>query len=194
MTMACVTMGRPVGIALAAVVALAVTSCIIAEPPTDSARLPVTRPTIVHGSVVPSASSVLGRFPSTVIVPVELFDPTVTFEYAAWIDFNPATGEGLEFWSTSEFQQANTTGRVRTLEIPLRAPSDDRCHVLEVIVALRLAGQSGTDAHAALDPGGDIVTWFYNPSGDPGGCPSLDAGIDAATPDAATDAGDGSIP
>ncbi len=189
-------MRRRSGIAAFAAVALAVTSCIIAEPPTDSARLPVARPTIIHGSVVPPASAVLGRFPTTFIVPVELFDPTATFEYAAWIDFNPATGEGLEFWSTSEFTQANTQGRVRTLEIPLRAPPDDRCHVIEVIVALRLAGQSGTGAHAALDPGGDIVTWHYNPSGDVAGCPALDAGIDAAVPDAGADAdaGDGSIP
>lgn len=189
-------MRRRLGIGVFAAVALAVTSCIIAEPPTDAARLPVARPTIVRGSVVPPASSVLGRFPSTFIVPVELFDPTATFEYAAWIDFNPATGEGLEFFSTSEFQQANTQGRVRTLEIPLRAPPDDRCHVVEVIVALRLAGQSGTGAHAALDPGGDIVTWFYNPAGDVAGCPVLDAGIGTTPADASVDvdAGDGSIP
>lgn len=187
-------MRRPLAFAFFAAVTAAVTSCIIAEPPTDPPRLPLARPTIVRGSVVPPASSVLGRFPSTFIVPVELFDPTATFEYAAWIDFNPATGEGLEFFSTSEFQQANTAGRVRTLEIPLRAPPDDRCHVIEVVVALRLAGQSGTGAHAALDPGGDIVTWFYNPSGDLAGCPMLDAGIDAAVPDAGADTGDGSIP
>lgn len=171
-----------------------VTSCIIAEPPTDPPRLPLARPTIVRGSVVPAASSVLGRFPDKFIVPVELFDPTVTFEWAAWIDFNPATGEGLEFFSTSEFEQANTVGRVRTLEIPLRAPANDRCHVVEVVVALRLAGQQGVGAHAPLDPGGDVVTWFYNPSGDLAGCPVLDAGIDAAGSDAAADASDGGIP
>lgn len=176
-----------------AAAAAAVTSCIIAEPPTDPPRLPLARPTIVHGSVVPPASGVLGRFPDKFIVPVELFDPTVTFEWAAWIDFNPATGEGLDSFSTSEFEQSNVDGRVRTLEIQMRPPTDDRCHVIEVVVALRLAGQQGTGAHAALDPGGDIVTWFYNPSGSLEGCPTLDAGIVPGPLDASPEASDGAI-
>lgn len=178
------------------VVLAAATSCIIAEPPSDPPRLPVSRPTIVRGSVVPPPSNILGRFPDKFIVPVELFDPTVTFEWALWIDFNAATGEGLEFLGTSEFEAANSTGRVRTLEIPVRAPADDRCHVIEVVVALRF-GPGVTGAHAPLDPGGDIVSWFYNPTGDPSGCPMLDAGIDASGIDAGNDAdggADGGIP
>ena len=178
-----------------AAAALGITACIIAEPPTDPPRLPLARPTIVRGSVVPPASQVLGRFPAKFIVPVELFDPTATFEWAAWIDFNPATGAGLEFFGTSEFEQANTVGRVRTIEVPLLRPADDRCHVIEVVVALRFAGQDGIGAHAPLEPGGDIVTWFYSPSGDLAGCPVLDAGIEPIAPDAG-DGGDsgGALP
>jgi len=179
------------------VVLAAATSCIIAEPPSDPPRLPVSRPTIVRGSVVPPSSNILARFPDKFIVPVELFDPTVTFDWAVWVDFNSATGEGLEFFGTSEFEAANTNGRVRTLEIPVRAPADDRCHVIEVIVALHFLGQQGTGAHAPLPPGGDIVSWLYNPTGDPSGCPTLDAGIDASGIDAGIPAdggGDGSIP
>lgn len=175
---------------LAVVILGAVASCVISEPPSDPPRLPRSRPTIVRGSVVPPASNVIGRFPEKFIVPVELFDPTADFEWAVWVDFNPATGEGLEFFETSRFVQANTTGRVRTLEIALPAPSDDRCHVIEVIVALRFAGQSLTGAHAPLDPGGDIVTWFYNPRGDLSGCPMLDAGI-VPISDASSEAGEG---
>jgi hypothetical protein len=155
----------------------AITSCIIAEPPSDPPRLPTTRPTIVRGSVVPPASSIVGRWPDRFTVFVELSDPTVSFEYAVWIDFNPATGEGLQDFRTSTFVQENTTNRVRRLEIPLGAPSDDRCHVVEVLVALRFVGQEGTGAHAPLDPGGDVVSWIYNPKGDTTGCPLLDAGI-----------------
>jgi hypothetical protein len=174
---------------------LAVISCIIAEPPTDPPRLPPSRPTIVRGDVIPSASQVLGRLPPKFIVPVELFDPTVTFEWALWVDFNPATGAGLEFFGTSEFEQANTVGRVRSIEASFGLPpDDDRCHVIEVIVALRFAGQQGTGAHAPLDPGGDVVTWFYNPSGDLSGCPVLDAGLEPLPPDSGADAADGAIP
>lgn len=182
-------------LALAALVGIAsVSSCIIAEPPNDPPALPLTRPTIVRGSVVPPASSVLGRFPDKFIVPVELFDPTVSFEWAAWIDFNPATGEGLEFFDVSEFTEANTIGRVRTLEVLLRAPAEDRCHVIEVVVGLRLQGNQGLGAHAPAEPGGDIVTWYYAPNGDMGSCPVLDAGLDASPLDAEAGAdGDGGV-
>jgi hypothetical protein len=174
----------------------AITSCIIAEPPSDLPRLPIARPTIVRGSVVPAPSNVIGRFPDKFIVPVELFDPTATFFWAAWVDFNPATGEGLQFFEKSEFAQVNTTGRVRTLEITLPSPTEDRCHVIEIVVGLSFEGQSGTGAHAPLDPGGDSVAWFYNPSGDLEGCPMLDAGIEASAPatDGGGDGGDGGIP
>lgn len=171
------------------VLAGAVTACIIAEPPSDPPRLPLTRPTIVRGSVVPPASNIIGRWPDRFIVPVELSDPTLAFEFAVWIDFNPATGEGLVDFRTSTFVQENTTGRVRRLEIPLAAPSDDRCHVVEVLVALRFVGQERTGAHAPSPPGGDIVSWTYNPSGDTSGCPLLDAGIEP-TPQDGGDAGD----
>lgn len=165
----------------------AVTACIIAEPPSDPPRFPLTRPTIVRGSVVPPASNIIGRWPDKFIVPVELSDPNVTFEYAVWIDFNAATGEGLVDFQRSAFVEANTIDRVRRLEIALAEPSDDRCHVVEVLVSLRF-GPEG--AHAFTDPGGDIVSWIFNPSGDTSGCPLLDAGIEPTLQDAG-DAGDG---
>ena len=67
--------------------------------------------------------------------------------------------------------------------------------MIEVVVALRFAGQDGIGAHAPLEPGGDIVTWFYSPSGDLAGCPVLDAGIEPIAPDAG-DGGDsgGALP
>src|SRR4051794_1389255 len=117
-------MGRGRPTMLFAVLSVATVSCLIAEPPTDPPRLPPSRPTIVRGSVVPPASQVLGRLPTKFIVPVELFDSTVTFEWALWVDFNPATGAGLEFFGPSEFEQANTTGRVRTIEASFGLPPD----------------------------------------------------------------------
>ena len=46
--------------------------CVLVEPPADLPASPPTRPTILHGSVVPSTSAVLGTFPAKFIVPVEI--------------------------------------------------------------------------------------------------------------------------
>jgi hypothetical protein len=155
--------------------AISVDACVIAEPPSDLPRLPETRPTIMHGSVVPSASGILGRWPDKFTVPVELVDPRTTIVWTAFVDYNPATGEGLEgIEQKSEFEQGATTqGRVRMLEVPIGPPSLDRCHIIEVVVALRLK-----QSHTPDEPGGDSVTWIYSPTGDLAGCPVLDAGIE----------------
>lgn len=166
-------------------------ACVLAQPSGEIPRLPPTRPTIMHPLVVPSTSAVLTHFPDKFIVPVELADPTADFVYATFIDYNPLTGEGLvDGPTTSRFQLDNATQRTRRLDITIPEPAElGRCHVIEVIVALRL--KSTTDpknVHTPDEPGGDIVTWFYNPNGDVGGCPSLDGGVDAR-PDG--DAGEG---
>lgn len=177
--------------ALFALVVAVGDGCILVEPAADLPELPLTRPTILRGSVVPSASSVLTVFPSELIVPVELVDATRSFDYAVFVDYNPSTGEGLLVPAqTSNFAIGNTVERTRVLSIALSTPPDlDRCHVIEVVVALRLeSGTSAQATHTPAEPGGDLVTWFYNPNGDLGGCPTLDAGFDA--PFDAGEAGD----
>jgi hypothetical protein len=172
---------RAAGVALAAVASTFAThACIIADPPTDLPTLPELRPVIIRGSVVPSVSAVLGYWPDKFIVPVELGDPRSRIYYSAFVDYNSATGEGLDSApATSDFEpgSASTNGRVRTLEVPISQPSLDSCHVVEVVVALRLTTTDPRNAHTPGEPGGDSVTWFYNPSGDPSGCPVADAGL-----------------
>jgi hypothetical protein len=69
-------------------------------------------------------------------------------------------------------------------------PTLDRCHVVEIVVALRLNSvKDPKNAHTPDDPGGDSVTWFFSPSGDFAGCPVLDAGITPLPPDAALESG-----
>jgi hypothetical protein len=170
-------------------------ACILAQPSGEIPRIPETRPTIVHSSLVPSTSSVLTRFPSTFIVPVELADPTVQVLYAAFVDYSPlgSGGTGLvDSVVTSDFEPSNTAGRIRTLNVLIPEPTDtDRCHKIEVVVALHLVSAlDSRSAHTPVDPGGDIATWFYNPNGDLGGCPALDAGLDAATD---AEAGEGGV-
>jgi hypothetical protein len=185
------TPGVP-GLGLAAVVSvIASHACVIADPPTDLPTLPELRPVIVRGSVVPSASSIVGRWPDKFIVPVELVDPSVRIFYSAFVDYNSATGEGIDGApQTSDFELNSTNGRVRTLEVPITPPSLDRCHVVEVVVALRLkATTDPKNAHTPDEPGGDSVTWFYSPSGDLAGCPVLDAGITPLDLDAEAEGG-----
>jgi hypothetical protein len=163
---------------------LAVTSCIIAEPGTDPPRSPVTRPHIVRTSVVPPAGEVLGQWPSKFVVPVELSDPTVPFGYVMFIDYDSSTDSGLTAaCGTNTFEAATlANGGLRIQEIALPAPPDlDRCHVVEVLVALQInCDQDSNAAHAPPEPGGDSVTWIYNPTGDVNGCPTLDAGLEAS--------------
>jgi hypothetical protein len=183
-------------VAIGSAVVVLQDACVIASPSGDLPRLPDSRPTIVHSSLVPTTSAVLTHFPSTFSVPVELSDPTVDFVYAAFIDYNPLTGEGLvDVPRDSLFTAANAepgrTGLIRTIKVNIPAPSDlGACHRIEIIVALRLNRRDPKNAHTPEEPpGGDIATWFYNPNGDLGGCPSLDAGIDAELD--AAEAGEG---
>jgi hypothetical protein len=170
-------------------------ACVIVDPPGDLPQLPPLRPTIVHGSVVPPASGVIASWPpnDVFIVPVELADPTAAFQWAAFVDYNGR--EGLVDSDTSRFDAQNqkTRGRIRQLEIKIAQPDLDRCHVIEVVVALELDQRF---KHLPKDPtiGADSVTWFFNPSGDLSNCPALDAGVDArfdseAATDGATDGG-----
>jgi hypothetical protein len=174
-----------VGFAASAVLALALSdACVIAEPPTELPRLPEQRPSILRASVTPPPSVVVGSWPEKFIVPVELSDPRSTIWYSAFVDYNPATGAGLDGEPrTSRFEptSGSTQGNVRLLEVLISRPpasDENRCHVVEVVVALRL--KSTTDeknAHTPDEPGGDIVTWFYSPGGNLAGCPVLDAGL-----------------
>jgi hypothetical protein len=164
---------------------LAVTSCIIAEPGTDPPTASVTRPHIVRTSVVPPAGEVLGQWPAKLVVPVELSDPTQSFYYALFIDYDSSLfpAPGAPVCGPSSFESgALTNGGLRVLEIPLGMPPDNQgCHVVEVLVALSMVCTDDWNvAHAPPDPGGDSVSWIYNPTGDVNGCPTFDAGLEAS--------------
>ena len=152
-----------------------VDACVIADPPTPLPQVPDGRPRILHSSVVPSTSAVLATWPVTFLVPVELSNPRADVAWASFVDFNPATGEGFDNSQISVWEP--TGSAIRVLEIPITMPSLDRCHVVEIVVALRLNTSNTQTAHTPEPPGGDIVTWFFSPSGDLAGCPVLDAGL-----------------
>jgi hypothetical protein len=183
---------RMIGTGAALASLLVAASCVIADPPTELPRLPPSRPVIVRGTVVPAVSAILGHWPDKFIVPVELVDPRVTIYYSAFVDYNPATGEGLDGRpQASQYDSKFTQGSIRTLEILITPPSLDRCHTVEIVVALNVS--SFTDpriAHTPPEPGGDSVNWFYSPGGDLAGCPTLDAGIPIGDAEAGVAVGD----
>jgi hypothetical protein len=169
-------------------VATIIDACVIADPPSDLPRLGEMRPTIVRESVVPSMSSVLGRWPTTFVVPVELSDPQAEIAWASFIDYNPATGAGVQQFDVAK-PGSSTNGRIHTLEIPIQQPADNGCHVVEIVVGLRL---NALNVHTPEPPGGDTATWLFNLSGDLSGCPIRDAGIvPIIDADAGADAGGG---
>ncbi len=180
--------GRSIGALLA--VGGVVGACVLAEPATNLPTLPDLRPTIVRGSVVPTASAVLATWPAKFIVPVELIDPRETIVWAAFVDYNSVANSGFDSFSRSTYEASSTSDNIRLLQIPITQPSSDKCHLVEVVVAKNLNTSFAQTAHTPLEPGGDIVSWFYNPSGDLDGCPSVDAGF-APVADAGADAGDG---
>ncbi len=174
------------GLACGVVVAAVTSSCIIAETPAELPKLPAFRPTILHGSVAPPASRILVTFPDKFVIPVELVDPSLPFQWRLFVDYNPLTGDGIVDTGTSFFERGATTGGIRVVEVAVPTPDTSRCHVIEFIVANGFRGDiEGRQAHTPDSTGGDSVVWFYVPGGDSRVCSAPDAG--GAPPDAAAD-------
>jgi hypothetical protein len=174
-------------------------ACVIAEPPADLPAVPTGRPNILSSNVTPPNTGVLTRWPSTFFVPVELTDARQTFYLAAYVDYNPITGEGLQAVPFDSPVAPGHSGRQqRTVAVQIPAPIAEGCHTVEMIVAFSLQDVTGglndrraSHTAARLDDG-DSITWYYSTNGDPSGCALIDAGL---LPDAAAlEAGAGSVP
>lgn len=177
---------------LATMLAGLILSCVIAEPPGDLPQLPERRPTIVRGSVVPTVSAVLGTWPDKFILPVEMSDPRSTLFVSAFVDYNPSDQTASGIRGVLEIPAPADLRNPRIIEVPLNEPTLDRCHTVEIIVALRFnAFTDPNNAHTPAPPGGDSVSWFFSPTGDLAGCPVLDAGITPAVGDAEADGSGG---
>jgi hypothetical protein len=157
-------------VAVAALSAIA--SCILADAAPALPKPPSLRPTIVKGSVFPSASEPVGDLPAEFLVPVELADPTKPFEWKVFVDFDPL-GNADDFVE----QRGGNAGSVTApnLQVVPFSVNKDRlaggCHRIEFVVALRF------DSARASDPLlSDSVTWFYTPTGNLAGCTTYDGG------------------
>jgi hypothetical protein len=175
-----------------AVTASGVSACLVVEPPGDLPTTPVRRPTIRRSEASPVASFVLGAWPESFLVPVELVDASQTFQWRVFVDYDPEDRrvEPAVFGASAP-NLADRNGNVRLVRATVPAPTDNgRCHVIEFLVAARFLGDlEGRTAHTPAAPGGDSIVWFYSPGGDLSGCPVYSAAIDAGTD--ASDAGTG---
>jgi hypothetical protein len=174
------------GVVLAIASLAAADACVITDPPGDFQGLPERPPTIIRSQVFPPATQIITRLPQLFLVPIELSDPQGRYYWAAFVDYNPAV-DGAHVGSG--FDLTGNGSRRQNLEIAI-AESDappDRCHTIEIVVGIEPRDRSDARLiHTPEPPGGDSITWFYNPGGDPAGCPAMDAGIDAAPWDADT--------
>jgi hypothetical protein len=152
----------------------AVAACIVADPPPDIPAPPPHHPTILHGSVVPPTTQVLTDISPAGLsfeVPVELEDPNASFEWNVFVDYDPNLNP---LPKTGRFEAPDLTAfdaGVRMINFTVKV-SDTSCHVIELVVALQFSVGS---SHTPNQYGGDTATWFVNPSGEPGGCPTYDA-------------------
>ncbi len=130
----------------------------------------------------PPTNRLLLRFPDKFIIPVELVNPSATFQWRAYIDYDPLIGDPPVDVGTSSFDPASSDGGIRTIEVAITPPADlGSCHVVEFLVANSFLGAiEGRPAHTPDSIGGDSVIWFYAPGGDTRSCPtfSQDAGAD----------------
>jgi hypothetical protein len=174
-----VSIGRACALGLCAGCLAGFVACVLADPPPELPTVPQSPPRIESTAVVPPTNTVISVWPTTFIVPVDLDNPTVDFEWRAFVDFNPNTGT---FQASGTSRANGGDAGTRIVDTPIPPPRDlTSCHVVEFLVAIHFVGNA---QHEFDSVGGDGVAWMYNPSGDPAGCPTFDAGslVDGSFP------------
>jgi hypothetical protein len=189
-----------------AVAMLVSTACVTAPPP-ELPQQAVHRPTILRESVVPPAGLILPDLPLEFIVPVELEDPSESFQWDVFIDYNACVDSSCT--PTQPLSPVVTvTPTPGTLDggvelVSFSAPKGldpSRCHTIDFLVAHQFLQGFPHQPDAV---GGDIATWTYDPGGaipcsdlvydagslQDGAFPPADAGSEAlpAVPESGTD-------
>jgi hypothetical protein len=172
-------------------------ACIVAPPP-DLPPQPVIRPTILHDSAYPLPDQILtaADIPDggtlTFLVPVELVDPTRTFSWELFVDYDPYAATTPLLFGQVQPTPGSVDGGTIVVPFALNfgeAPLDMAyCHRIQFLVAYTFSA-----SHTPDSLGGDSVTWLYNGAGGVNGCPPFDAGLgDSGVP--LTDAGPDQLP
>lgn len=182
------------GAATAASLAVA---CLVADAPPDPPTPAPFPPVIATASVYPPVEQILTEFPTEFIVPVQLVNPAASFQYSVFIDYDPSNPTEPLLAATKTAGLDGVDGGFYDVEFSIDDPNvtseagATTCHLIEFIVALSF---TEPDFHTPNPPGGTMVYWWYNPSGDLSGCPLLDPNADGSFPlpeGSTLDAGDG---
>jgi hypothetical protein len=188
-----------IGGGLAASVAVA---CILADPPPLDQPPPQSRPVIISEEVQPPLDQKIGAPPTGV--------SSLTFTVAVLAD----PGEPLTWWLLQDFDSVRDTARlswrappdagtqplidndasqsVQQLSMTVQPSDLEQCHTFTLVVAAAAPGfetNSNAVAVPVYPPGGDRVTWWYQPI-DTDTCAYFDAAPPTFQPDGG-DAGDG---
>lgn len=175
---------RLMGCVSVALVTIAVSACVLADPP---ATLPIVAegPPSIEADVVPSTLNVLTQWPTSggFVIPVYLIDPTKTIQWLAYTDYSAVPMASLPTAAVKSVGP-NDGAAVRVVHAVVTEPVGPGCHTVEVIIAYSFTGFTP-------DPPSAIVSWFFAPSGDPDDCSPYEAGAlaDATFPGTASEAG-----
>ncbi|HLK37000.1 MAG TPA: hypothetical protein VKU41_09645 [Polyangiaceae bacterium] len=160
---------------LSALGAVTFAAACVTTPPPDLPKVSQPPPTILHGSVVPPADLILSTWPAEFDVPLEIYDPSASFAWEAFVDYDPTSNTSPLTGQTVGPPIAVDAG-VYVQAFHLGQPSDlGFCHRIEFDVARGFDTTSGSP-HTPNSLGGDSIVWFYNAGGGPNGCPVYDAG------------------
>ena len=151
-----------------AAVSLAVlmAACIVADPPAELPSPPNLPPRIVQGSVYPPPSRVIPALPAEFLVPVELVDPSQTFRWEVFVDFDQARNELPTSNGTVTPDQTALDAGKRLVPFSLDSKSSSldpsSCHVIEFLVAVTF---EQAYPHTPTDPpgGGRRVSFRRRP-------------------------------
>ncbi len=174
-----------VGLAFVALSAVGV-ACVLADPPPIDPPPPELQPFILYGSVSPPASLKITapptNVPLTFTVPV-LASVSAGVTFRVFVDLDP-TSSATPFKLFSVTDDGGATGetpdadnestRVFTFSIGSSTPIDfGTCHSFTFVVAGSKGFEDNASALPIDPPGGDQITWFYEPITD---CTFYDAG------------------
>jgi hypothetical protein len=167
----------------------AIVACVLADPPPIQTPPPLQAPFIITGSVTPPPLEKIRANPpcpngagsDCFVVPV-MVDPNAAVAWRVFVDLDPKGAPAPSFIESGQDDGGvlGVTGEagtgVRNISFALTPTTWDptQCHTFTFVVAYGFTDSAGGDfARPVTPPGGDSVTWFYEPVSD---CSFFDAG------------------
>jgi hypothetical protein len=126
----------------------------------------------------------IATWPDTIdgfLIPVYVGDPSQEVSWLAYIDPNPDLMASPPV-TAPMLTPAQDGGWVRLIRAVLTEPIEPGCHTIVIVVAYAFTFSS-TGSFSSTEfptpvspPGGSVITWTFNNSGNPLSCGSYDAG------------------